>query len=280
MPRDAANNESEEQFHQRLLSMGAADAEDQLSVNDFTLRLRLVADRKAAAIWKAEEERAAEVERLRKVAEGEQRKKERLEKREAKKRQEEEEKRKAGDKGKEKEAGPPRAVKRGRPGPLSGAAQGRGVEQAEEEKAKKVDAGAEFPVKCESCEKKGIPCLRPESNKGHAAKRATRPRSGVHWVWAEPPQALPGTREKDEELVRVNQGRTETAIGHLTVEVHTLARAVTELGRLAAAYTKVHYPDVVLAYREDLDVEKKVKGKEKEKEPEIEDREEGPSGSA
>ncbi|KAJ6527675.1 hypothetical protein B0H19DRAFT_1275042 [Mycena capillaripes] len=304
MPRDTANNESEEQFHQRLLSIGAADAEDQLSVDDFTLRLRLVADRKAAAIRKAEEERAAEVERLCKVAEGKQRKKERLEKREAKKRQEEEEKRKAGDKGKEKEAGLSGAGKGGRPiGPRGDSSdeedEAKGeLSKPKKKKAKKVDAGAEFPVKCESCEKKGIPCLRPESNKGHASKircslglggAVSGPAGSTEIVdtlarfeqeFVAHNHVMDDHEKKMRELVRVNQARMETAMGHLTMEVHTLARAVTELGRLAAAYMRVHHPDVVLAYREDLGIEKKEKGKGKEKEPEVEDRREGPSGSA
>ncbi|KAJ6529391.1 hypothetical protein B0H19DRAFT_1274425 [Mycena capillaripes] len=256
MPRDTANDKSVEQFHQRLLSIGALEAE-QLSVNDFSLWSRLVADCKAEAIRKAKEEWALEVERLQKEAELAQKKKEKLEKRAAKKRQEEEEK--AAEKGKEKEAGPSGAGKRGRPIGPGGDSSNEDDEDEEElsrpkkKKAKKVDAGVEFPTKVRHSGRRGV---------------------------CQAQQVDGGALEEERELMHGNQNHTEAAIGQLTAEVHTLARAVTELSRLAAAYTKVHHPDVVQAYHEDLNAEKKGKGKGKGKEPEVEDRGEGPSGSA
>ncbi|KAJ6524472.1 hypothetical protein B0H19DRAFT_1085211 [Mycena capillaripes] len=258
--------------------MGAADAEEQLSVDDFTLRSQLVADHKAAAIRKAEEERLAEVERLCIVSEGEQKKKERKEAKEAKKRQDEE-KRKAGEKRKEKEAGPSGAGKRVRPIGPGGNSSDEGDEtegessKPKKKKAKKVDMGAEFLTKCESCEKKGIPCLRLESNKGHACKAcyaskiqcslgldgaASGPAGSTEIVEAlarfeqefvAHNDAMESHEKKMRELVRVNQTRTEAAIGQPTAETS-------------------------------LDFEKKGKGKGKGMEPEVEDRGEGPSGSA
>ncbi|KAJ6572220.1 hypothetical protein B0H19DRAFT_1256115 [Mycena capillaripes] len=285
MPCDT-DNESAEQFHQCLLSMGPTEAEDQLSADDFTLQSTLVAEcKKAEAIWKAEEERALEVERPHKAAEAVQKKKEKKEvkkrqEEEEKKRQEEEEKRKAGEKGKGKEVGPSGAAKRGRPIGAGGDSGDEGDKEEESSMPKKKKA-----KQCNLCEKKGIPCLRPESNKGHACRVCYTSKikcslgsggavSGIasaaeivdtlfrfEQEYATHNQVMEENERKMRELVRVNQNRMEAAIGQLTVEVHTLARAVTELGRLAAAYTRVRFPDMIESYHEDLDAEKKEKGK-------------------
>ncbi|KAJ6522615.1 hypothetical protein B0H19DRAFT_1086062 [Mycena capillaripes] len=242
-------NETDEQYHDRLCAMG----EDEVDPDDAVLRTQLRVERKkvADAARKAAEELA---EKKREAAEKEERKRQRKVEKEKQK-----EKRVQADVGDDDE----------------------GQSNAPPQKKKKSVVGEEFPNKCTSCAKKEVPCLRPAAGKGHACKACSTGKikcshhggdsgsgsgSGITSDLVEAFDELRGALEErwEGEMeqhaesradMRKSVQKLEKAIGGLTAEVRglaetvkdfkLLANSVRDIGRLGAAFVKVHHPEVV-----------------------------------